>query len=192
MKRFAFLLLVPILSGCFSSSAPRTSDWSVDAAAPKAVTTEPSRFGVTRLSFVDVLAPYDEREIKVTCADGTLATDPYNLFAAVPSRLLRTPTLDLLAASGRFAAVVAPSSSANAAFVVEVSVSDLHLDATTRENDKTVCRAVVRLRLLVLDKSRAIVGDAVGEDTEIVQDGDFGKAFSAAFATAIKSALAKI
>lgn len=192
MKRLSFLLVAPIFAGCFSASAPRTSDWAVNATAPKAVTTAPSRFGVTRLSFVDVLSPYDEREIKVARADGTLAADPYNLFAAVPSRLLRAPVLNLLAASGRFAAVVAPSSSADAAFAVEVSVTDLHLDATAREDDKTVCRAVARLRLLVLDKSRAIVGDAVGEATETVHDGDFGKAFSTAFATAVKSALIQI
>lgn len=183
-KIFAFLPLIA-LTGCLSPiKPPEVSEWTLhpETLADRVNT---AKYGVTRLSSVQVRSPYDVRSFAVLRADSSFAFDPYNHFAAIPSQLLKGVAQDELAASGRFEAVVASTSVASASHVLELTVTDLRLDcsAATEENPSQI--ATVALSALVLDRDRKIVASGSGSGNSSVEDGDFGTAFSKAFAAAV-------
>lgn len=177
------LLLTWGCAGCFTASPLETSDWSVEFHEHAKRTAKP-KFGVVRVSQVSVRAPYDVRSIQVMRADGSLAQDPYNRFAAAPSQLLKGPVVDALEASGVFEEVVGSASSAAVSAVAEVSVSRLALDCR-KEGSRT---AVVSLTMLLLGRDRGIVSYVRGDGSADAADGNYAKAFSEAFSSAIESA----
>ena len=67
-------------------------------------------FAATRLGAVSVFAPYDQQSFAVKRADGSMAFDPENRFAAQPAALLKGVLMASLAADGRFGHVVPQSS----------------------------------------------------------------------------------
>ena len=79
-------LVLAICAGCFTSAPPPATAWTVDAAPPSGLPpAEPKPvFAATRLGGVSVLAPYDQPSFTVRRADGSLAFDPGNRFAAQP------------------------------------------------------------------------------------------------------------
>ena len=187
MKKIFALLAVPVLAGCLSSSSmPPAVRWMLayrgtltSAAVPK--------FGATRLSQVIVSPPFNSLGLAVLRADGTLAVDPYNEFAAQPSQLLKGLVFEALSSSGLFSTVVGPASAASAPNSVEVVVSRLALDC--RKDDRR--RAVATVLVRVLNK-REIASVTTGEGAVDAADGDFGKAFSTAVSLAVESALKQI
>jgi len=190
MKRLASALLLPVFAGCLSAHVPDVADWNVVSVAAEArPAAKVPAFGVARLAQVVVCSPYDARPMLVYRSDNTLASDPCNLFAATPSRLLREPARAALASSGKFKAVVGASSSANASHVVELTVTDLRLDCSNGEGDPNRREAVAEVFVLVLNANRDIVGSARGMARAPAGDGDFGKAFSKAFSSALADAL---
>ena len=182
-KFFAMLLLVCGCAGCFTSRPPEVRDWSVEF-RKTAKSAAKSKFGVVRVSQVCVRAPYDAHSIQVMRADGSLAQDPYNRFAAAPSQLLKGPVVDALGASGVFDEVVGPASSAAVSVIAEVTVSRLALDCK-KDGSR---RADVALSVLVLNHDRSIATHVLGDGAADAADGDYAKAFSEAFSAAIESA----
>ena len=182
-KNFAVLLMAVALSGCFTERPAEVHDWAVEFCGQTKSAAKP-KFGVVRVSQVTVRAPYDARGFQVLRADGSLAQDPYNRFAASPSQLLKGPVLDAFEAAGVFEGVVGQGSAAAVSSVAEVSVSRFALDCRTNG----VRMAEVALTVLVLDRDRKIAALVRGDGKADAADGDYAKAFSEAFSAAINSA----
>lgn len=189
MKKLLVTLLIPACAGCFTAHVPDVSEWNVVPDVATVRTAKTPAYGVARLSQVIVCAPYDERGMLVFRDDNTVASDPYNLFAAVPSRLLREPARSVLQASGKFSAVVGSASSANVSHVIELTVTDLRLDCSHDESHPDRREAVAEVFLLVLDKDRNIAGSMRGTARSDARDGNYGTAFSKAFSAALEDAL---
>ena len=185
MNKLLAVCLLPVVTGCFSLTAtnPTVADWPLRAGTLARQESVP-KFGVTRLSQVTVRAPYDARQMGVFRADNTLASDSCNRFAALPSQLLKGVAQDVLASSGLFKAVVAASSAASTSHAVELTVTDWRLDCSGGAREAAVC-----LDLLVLDRGREIVATVSGGGRADAADGDYGTAFSTAFALALEKAL---
>lgn len=187
MKNILTTLPLFALAGCLIAHPPEAAEWTVESAAVPAAAAKP-KYGTVRISYVAVRSPYDGRRFVVARPDGSLAFDSFNAFAASPSQLLKGPVLDALAASGRFKAVVGPSSSTVVDGIVEVTVNRLRLDC--REKDRRF--AEVSVSLTVLDASREIVGRATGVGVADAADGKYTAAFSSAFDAAMAEALAAL
>ena len=202
------LLLIPALAalagGCFSVTDPEIGRWPIDfdtlakpaatrndgtaaSAAGRGVSAAESKYGAVRIVQLAVRSPYDGEGLTVLRADGTVAFDPYNEFAAIPSHLLRGPVYDAVAASGRFAYVLDASSIADTEYSIEATVTRLCLDCRAPGARNAVCE--VRLRLL---HERDIVGHYSGTGVADAADGDYGKAFSRAVSAALAEALGKL
>lgn len=186
MKISLFALSLSLLTGCLTATVPDVSYWAVtspESSVPGATNT----FGVVRVSQVLVRAPYDSRPIVVRRADGSLAFDPYNQFAALPSQLFKAPVIAALSRSGLCTAAVDASSSVRTDFLAEAVVTDLAL-TTTSGAPKAHVAVLVRM----LDRQRALASVASGVGEADVADGSYTDAFSAAFGTAIRKALSDL
>ena len=178
-----------LCAGCFSSSVQPPKAWAVSPtdAKPPAVPAS-GAFSVTRQGAVTVTAPFDSTSFVVRRADGSVARDPYNVFASPPSTLLRAAVRARLEADGRFGRVVPQSSSASADVQVEVLVRDLSLDCTAPE--RRTSRAAVSIDVLRADRgARTVILSGDGDGTGDVKDGNYSAAFSQAFDAALVGAL---
>lgn len=170
--------------GCFSTGVKTPKNWVVEwRRATMPVGGEKQKYGTARLSSVVVRAPYDTTRLAVLRADGTVAFDPYNIFAASPAIVMRGAAEDVLRASGVFGRVVPAASQASADVVVEVVVTTLALDC--REEGKR--EALVTLNATLLD-GRKIISSVSCEGRAATTSGDFSAAFSLAFAQALTRA----
>ena len=185
MKKLIALSLIPILTGCLSASAPRVTQWLLEYKGPVR-TTRLVKYEVGRVSQVLVRSPYNEVGIAVLRADGSMAFDPYNEYAANPTAMLKGFVFDAMDASGLFGTVVNPSSSVKPQAMLEVLVSRLALDCRKEGERKAV--AAVRVRLIAND-GKALY--AQGEGSADAKDGNYGAALSDALSTALNSAFAK-
>ena len=185
MKKLIALLLIPILTGCLSASAPRVTQWLLEYKGPVRA-TRLVKYEVGRVSQVLVRSPYNEVGIAVLRADGSMAFDPYNEYAANPTAMLKGFVFDAMDASGLFGTVVNPSSSVKSQAMAEVLVSRLALDCRKEGERKAV--AAVRVRLIAND-GKALY--AQGEGTADAKGGNYGAALSDALSTALNSAFAQ-
>ena len=175
--------------GCLSSSTPVPKTWIVAPTSdlPPAV-PQPGAFSTTRQGSVTVNAPFDSTSFIVRRADGSVARDPYNVFAAPPSALLRGAVRARLEADGRFGRVVPQSSSASADVQVEALVTDLSIDCS--EQSVRTARAAVSLDVLRSGRGgRDVIlsGDGIGSAD--ASQGDYSAAFTQAFDAALAAAL---
>ena len=177
---------LPMVSGCLSSGVLPVSRWTIDyrAAAKPAASV---RHGVVRVSQVAVRAPYDGDGMSVLRADGSVAADAYNVFAAAPSQLLRGTVFDALVASGLFAAVVNGSSSVASSLSAELLVTLLALDCREGGGARRTARAEIVLRLV--DSRGGLVQALPASGEADAGDGNYGSAFSTAVSRAIEQAL---
>ena len=178
-----------LCAGCFSSSVQPPKAWAVSPtdAKPPAVPAS-GAFSVTRQGAVTVTAPFDSTSFVVRRADGSVARDPYNVFASPPSTLLRAAVRARLEADGRFGRVVPQSSSASADVQVEVLVRDLSLDCSNP--DRRAARAAVSLDVLRMGRgARTVVLSGDGAGAADAANGDYSAAFSQAFDAALANAL---
>ena len=178
-----------LCAGCLSSSTPAPKTWIV---APANVTPPtnptPGAFSVTRQGALTVTAPFDSTAFVVRRADGSVARDPYNVFASPPSTLLRAAVRARLEADGRFGRVVPQSSVASADAQVEVTVRDLSLDCS--EAERRTARASVSIDVLRMGRgARTVVLSGDGSGTSNAAKGDYSAAFSQAFDAALVDAL---
>lgn len=189
VRTFAWLVL-PALAGCLSSPPPAPANWTIEWARPEtAATTAPAELslGTVKVSGVDVRAPYNGQRLAVLRADGSVAFDPYNSFAAPPAALLKGAAVDVIESTGVFSRVLASASSARGVYSVELTVTRLALDCRTPD----ASAASVALKLTLLN-GRDAVGTSSGEASAPVSDGNFTKAFSSAFTTALTEAASKL
>lgn len=188
----ASALLFLLLAGC-ASAPPQSKSWTVRAKAPAAPARAPgdgvaTAFAATRLGAVSVDAPYDRPAFAVLRADGSIAHDPSNAFAAAPSALLRAPVRARLAGDGRFGNVVGPSSVAAADAVVETTVTDLSLDCATP--GRRAARVALSLDVVNAGRGpRKVVLSGSGSAEADAASGDYGAAFSSALDAALSNAL---
>ena len=182
MRKLISIALLPVLSGCLTAGTPKVAQWLVEYKGP-AKEADSAKFGVGRVSQVLVRSPYNETGIAVLRADGSMAFDPYNEYAANPTSLLKGFVFDAMDASGLFGAVVNPSSSVRSTATVEVLVSRLALDCRKEGERKAV--AAVRVRVLA-DSDKVLY--AQGEGSADAKDGNYGAALSDALSTALNTA----
>ena len=182
MRKLIALSLIPLLSGCLSASSPRVTQWLLEYKGPVRA-TRVTKYEVGRVSQVLVRSPYNEVGIAVLRADGSMAFDPYNEYAANPTALLKGFVFDAMDASGLFGTVVNPSSSVRSQTQAEVLVSRLALDCRMKGERKAV--AAVRVRLIA-DDGKVLC--AQGEGSSDAKDGNYGAAFSSALSMALSTA----
>lgn len=188
----ASALLFLLLAGC-ASAPPQSKSWTVRAKSPAAPARAPgdgvaTAFAATRLGAVSVDAPYDRPAFAVLRADGSIAHDPSNAFAAAPSALLRAPVRARLVGDGRFGNVVGPSSVAAADAVVETTVTDLSLDCATP--GRRAARVALSLDVVNAGRGpRKVVLSGSGSAEADAASGDYGAAFSSALDAALSNAL---
>ena len=186
-KVFAVVLMPAMLAGCLVTTPTECSDWNVECTDAAMHLAVKPRFGVARLVLVEVRAPYSEREIAVLRADGSIAFDPYNAYAAAPVQLLKGAAMESLERSGLFSAVVGASSSVDADVEVEVAVSRLALDC--REDGSRRAVASLSVRLV---RSHGIVAYATGSGSADASGRDFSAALSSAVTAAFSEALNRL
>ncbi len=173
------------LGGCISS-APRAADnWTIEfLRTVEGADGDDKRLPGVRISHVTVRAPYDGTRLAVMRANGSLAFDSYNAFAAAPGQLLRGAVQDAVEASGVFSSVYAANSSALCDMTLETTVTRLALDCR-KEGRRD---AVVELTLVLL-KGREAVCTTRAEGKAASGDGDYSAAFSRALGKAVRSAM---
>lgn len=184
--------------GCFSSAPRMPALWTVEyrpQGGGEAGAGDKSAAGAgeslqIRISRVDVRAPFDGERLAVMRADGSIAKDPLNSFAAPPASLLRWAAVDAIGAmwklrgNGAAAAVIDRLSSASADYSIELTVARLALDCRGGKPPK----ASIALSAILMD-GRKIVCKASGEAQADAVSGDYTAAFSQAFAAAMESLL---
>ena len=181
---------IALLAGCFTTTTPLaptawTVEYAADAVASAPVrSVEASAHGSVRVAQVVVRAPYDVREIAVLRPNGSLAFDPYNQFASLPSSLLKGAVQDALQAHVAFRSAVPSSSRLDADLTAETTITRLVLDC----REEGTRRATVELTLLLL-KGRVAFASVDGVGVADASDGNYARAFSAAFSQAMSDAL---
>ena len=186
-KTTVLVLIPPILSGCLSTSPAEHTDWNIECSEAALRVAAKPKFGVARLSLVEMRAPYTVREMAVLRANGSVAFDQCNAYAASPVQLVKGVALESLSRSGLFKAVVGASSSADSDIEVEVAVTRLALDS--REKDSLRAVAVLSVRLVSARKISAYV---TGSGSADASGHDFSAAFSSAVTSAFSDALGKL
>jgi ABC-type uncharacterized transport system auxiliary subunit len=184
----AALAVCVLAGGCISSRPPECFNWTVECApGEKPKVASAVKYASARLLQVNVRSPYDSRQFAVLRPDGSLAFDPYNRFAAAPAAILRGAALDALSGTGLFGGVYDAASSARTEKTIELTVVRLALDCSLAGER---C-AAVELSLTLLDR-REVVGCVSGSGRSPAADGDYSRAFSAAFLAAVKDCAAKL
>lgn len=183
MKKILTAFLLPVLAGCLTTTPPSVSYWPLEytgTAKPAAA----AKYGVARVSQVLVRTPYNSEGITVLRANGSLAFDPYNAFAALPSSLLKGVLVEGLEVSGLFGSVVNASSSVDSSVNVEMFVTRLALDCRAAGSRQAVAELLVRV--IGEDGTMKIAKGAGKADAA---DGSYGVAFSKAVTAALDAAL---
>ena len=186
MEKLCVLLMLPVLAGCLTSTVKPPSYWPVGYSGPKAK-AEVAKYGVARAMPIVVRSPYAASPIAVLRADGTVAFDPLNEFAAIPANLFRGVCQDAMAASGLFREVVGTSSIATADVSVEVNVDKLYLDC--RQEGRRAASVEIDLKIL---KGHAIIASVKGVGAADAADGNYGVAFSSALSSAFMMAFGQL
>ena len=176
-----------LLSGCLASSPAERADWNIECSDAALRVAETPKYGVARLGLVELRAPYAVRELAVLRADGSIAFDPCNAYAASPVQLLKGAALASLERSGLFSAVVGAGSSADSDVDVEVAVTRLALDC----REEGVRRAVASLSVRLV-RSHGIVAFGSGSGSADASAPDYSAAFSSAVTSAFSDALNRL
>ena len=187
-KALAAAMAASALAGCLTSvGTPEVACWNIEYTGAKVGRNVEPSFGVARVSQVVVRAPYAVKGLAVLRANGTVAFDPYNEYAAGPNSILKGAVEDALSASGLFKSVVGASSTAKASVSAEVTVTRLALDC----RKEGLRHAVAELELRLVD-GRDIVSAAKGSGDVDAADGNYGAAFSSAVSAALVEAMKRI
>lgn len=185
MRKLIALALIPVLAGCLTASSPEVSQWNIEYVGKSRMAKE-TKYDVVRISQVLVRSPYNLSGIAVLRANGSMAFDPYNEYAAQPSSLIKGVVFEALGASGLCRIVVNPSSFVPSSDSLEVLVTKLALDC----RQDGVRRAVANVLVRVLGKDAVDI--ARGEGEVDAADGNYGAAFSRAVSAALDSAFAQL
>lgn len=186
-RTLTMLLLLPLAGGCLTSTVEPPVAWNVELARDVLPPRAKARFGVVRLLLVEMRAPYTDRGIAVLRANGSIAFDPCNSYAAAPIQLMKGVALASLEASGLFEAVVTSGSSVDSEIDAEISVRKLALDC--RQEGSRLAVAEVSVRLV---RNHAIAAEVSGAGVADAADGDYAAAFSKAATEAFADALKRV
>lgn len=189
MRQAGFLLIACGLglTGCLGSRPPEPRRWLIET--PRAVSAAAEArpvWDTVRIARLAVAPPYDGLRLAVRRADGTLALDARNVFAATPAALLRLPTREIVQASGLARQVLPEGSQARAAVALEVEVDTLALDCTQPGS----AHAQVALQATAVADRRCV--RTVRGTASVPADGNFTAAFSSAYAHALADALKEL
>ena len=188
MKRAVTAVLpVLLLAGCLGTAPKAPVNWTIEPKAASVFSAAAAKWGTVRLASVSVRAPYDGQRLAVLRADGSIAFDAFNTFAAAPAALMRGAARDVVEGSGLFARVVQATSSAAAPHALEIGVTRLALDCRTEGARRAVCELTV-----LLLNGREVVGAARGSGDMPAGTGNYSEAFSAAFTAALSEALGRL
>lgn len=182
MKKLIALLLAPVLAGCLTATSPEVSLWNLEYAGCSHP-AQTAKYDVVRISQVLVRSPYNVTGIAVLRSNGSVAFDPCNEYAALPSSLMKGVVFEAMAASGLCRTVINPSSSATSSASLEVMATKLALDCRQEGERKAV--ASVRVRIVAADGAASY---AQGDGEFDAKGGNYGAALSAALSTALNSA----
>lgn len=190
---FRIVLPLALLAGCQSAQQKR---WTVEPVSSAEAPSRPMEggdqqlFSATRVGSVVVAAPYDNPQFQVRRADGTDAADPYNVFSASPSALLRSPVQSYLRADGRLGHVVPQGSVVSTDAQVEVQVRRLSLDCR-QAGERTACAdiSVDFVRTGRGPRTVAYSGTGSARVEVDAQDRNYSRAFSEAFYKALDTAV---
>ena len=185
MKKLIAVLLVPALAGCLTVTMPEVSQWNVEYAGAVRP-AQKTAYDVVRVTQVMVRSPYNAAGLAVLRADGSVALDPYNEYAALPSSLLKGVVFEALDASGLCRTAVNASSSAVSSASLEVMVTKLALDCRKAGVRRAV--ADVLVRVIGKDEVRVARGDGAAD----AADGNYGAALSRAVSAALDAAFAQM
>ena len=179
-------------SGCFSSGVKKQAKlWTIDCRGSAIVVQKANEAAppkTVRIGSVTVSAPWDCDSIMVRRADGSLARDPYNKFAAQPAALLKGPLMSLAAGDASFGRVLPGATAASPDAILELAVTDFSLDCSGKSRQASVALSAA----LVSGASRKVIADGSGEARADATSGDYTAAFSEAFSAAVKEALSKM
>ena len=187
MKMATMAMASAVLAGCLTSSPTERADWNVECTGAALRVAEKAKFGVVRLSLVELRAPYAVRDIAVLRANGSIAFDPCNSYAAAPVQLLKGVALEAMARSGLFSSVVGAGSSADSDVEAEVAVTRIALDCRKEGSRRAVAALSVRLV-----SSHRLVAYVEGVGSADASGQDYSAAFSAAVTAAFSDALNKL
>ena len=88
MKRAVTAVLpVLLLAGCMGTAPKAPVNWTIEPKAASVFSAAAAKWGTVRLASVSVRAPYDGQRLAVLRADGSIAFDAFNTFAAAPAAL---------------------------------------------------------------------------------------------------------
>ena len=132
-------------------------------------------------------APYGSPEIAVLRADGSVAFDPYNSYAATPVQLVKGLALEALESSGMFSEVVASGSAVDSDVDVEVAVKRLALDCRVPGERRAIAEVSVRFV-----KSGKVAAKALGAGVADASGADYSAAFSKAATEAFEDAFKRV
>ena len=183
-KLFSAAILSAAITGCLTSTDPAINRWPLEYTGATNPASSAATYGVVRVSQTVVRAPFDGATIAVLRANGTIAFDAYNEFAAAPSQILHGAIFDALNSCGKFSAVIGGASVVKADCSVEILLTHLALDCR-KEGERT---AQVKL-VLRLVKDRGVEKCVYANGAASAADGDYGRAFSQAVSMAINDAL---
>ena len=186
MKKILSAFLLPVLAGCLTSTPPSVSYWPLEYSGT-VKSAETPKYGVARVSQVLVRTPYNASGITVMRANGSLAFDSYNEYAAQPSSLLKGVLVEGLQASGLFKSVVNASSAVHSSVSVELFVTRLALDCRTEGERHAVAEILVRV---IGEDGDLMIAKGAGRVDAAA--GNYGAAFSKAVTTALDRALAEL
>lgn len=187
MRAISMVFLLPLAAGCLTSNVEPPAEWNVEMRGFAEPVRGQRRHGVARLLFVEMRAPYSVREIAVLRADGSVAFDSYNRYAAAPVQLMKGVAVESLAASGLFDAVVTSGSAVDSDIDVEIVVNKLALDC----REEGLRRAIAELSVRFV-RSHRIVAEATGAGVVDAANGDYSDAFSKAATKAFEDALKRV
>jgi ABC-type uncharacterized transport system auxiliary subunit len=120
MRRRCLLVVPLLLAGCGLSERPYVErrQWSLQVPRPAALPARPGG-RVLLVRSVSASPGLETRGLQSRGADGTVHTDPYEEWFVPPAEGVEDALRQWLAASGRFAAVLAPGSRVSADLVLE-------------------------------------------------------------------------
>jgi len=189
MNKLLALLLLPLFAGCLTAESTDVTQWTL-VFCPKNAAAGTAKYGIARISHVSIRAPYRSKSIVVYRADGSVALDAYNEFAAEPMMLMRGVVADALEGCGLFKSVVSSTSLAKSDVSVEVDITSLALDC--RGDGASSRKAVADLVIRLVDSAGGILTAAKGSASVPAAEPNFGAALSQACSQALEQAIGRL
>lgn len=182
--QYLSVALLFFLSGCFSPVSLDKNVWLVGR--EKQRIAEHFKYDAyAKLTSLTVRSPFDSIKLAVLRGDGTIAFDAYNVFASLPSSMLKSAAVDALNNAALFKGVFLSGSSVKSTYEVEVEVLKFALDCTSSR------KAAAEVSVVILN-GRTPEHVLLGKSFVDASDGNYSAAFTDAFFAAMRNALSSL